>query len=172
MCSSDLGSGAGWSDLSGETAVTHVIAPEESGVYERVRIRASNSAGTVDAFAPAAGPVIGTDTAPTLTTPSIAGTAVSGQVITATSGTPGGSPFPAVTYQWESSSDAGLTWTSIAVLATGSTYTLQNSDVGALVRVTETATNRVAAVASSSTSIGPVQFPNVSGDFSLNVVME
>ena len=75
--------------------------------------------------------------------PTIAGTATQGQLLTETNGTWTNSPT-SYAHQWEDCDAAGANCTDIAG-ATASTYTLQSSDVGHTVRVTETASNALGA---------------------------
>ena len=59
------------------------------------------------------------------------------------------------TYQWQSSSDGGSTWTNLSG-ATSSAYTLTSTDLGHLVRIAVTAVNAYGTVTASSAGIGPV----------------
>lgn len=85
--------------------------------------------------------------------PAITGTATQGQSLTVSQGTwnPGGSSY---SYQWQRSTDS-RTWTAIAG-ATGTTYALASTDLGALIRVAVTATNSVASPVADTSSVGPV----------------
>jgi hypothetical protein len=87
------------------------------------------------------------DVAPTLTTPTISGTAQQGQTLTATAATGttddggvgvGGNSV--LGYQWQRSSD-GSNWSNITVNGTSSTYTLVAADVNDFVRVEESFTD-------------------------------
>jgi hypothetical protein len=76
------------------------------------------------------------------TPPTIAGTAKSGETLTATTGTWGTAPT-SVAYAWQRCSDTGSACAAIdgASGATATTYVLTSADVGQTVRVVETATN-------------------------------
>ena len=74
------------------------------------------------------------DAAPTVTTPTITGTATEGQTLTA-SASSGQSDNP-VTYAWYSSAD---NYTN--PIGTGSTYLVQEGDEGFTIEVKATATN-------------------------------
>ena len=78
------------------------------------------------------------DAAPTITTPTIAGTAEEGDTLTA-SASSGQSDNP-VTYQWEENSGPNGSFVAITN-ATGSTYQVQESDEGFQIEVVATATN-------------------------------
>src|SRR5580765_1990505 len=76
------------------------------------------------------------------TPPTIAGTAKSGETLTATTGT-WATPPTSVAYAWQRCSDAGTACAAIsgAAGATATTYVLTSADVGQTVRVVETATD-------------------------------
>lgn len=76
------------------------------------------------------------------TPPTIAGTAKSGETLTATTGT-WASPPTSVAYAWQRCSDTGTACAAIdgASGATATTYVLTSADVGQTVRVVETATD-------------------------------
>src|SRR5580765_1315090 len=76
------------------------------------------------------------------TPPTIAGTAKSGETLTATTGT-WATPPTSVAYAWQRCSDAGTACAAIAGAAgaTATTYVLTSADVGQTVRVVETATD-------------------------------
>jgi hypothetical protein len=76
------------------------------------------------------------------TSPTISGTAKSGETLTATPGT-WATPPTSVAYAWQRCSDAGTACAAIsgAAGATATTYVLTSADVGQTVRVVETATD-------------------------------
>lgn len=88
-----------------------------------------------------------TNTAPVNTAaPTVTGTPAQGNTLTATPGTWTGTPTPTLSYQWErNGADIGG--------ATALTYVLTVTDVGASVRIRETATNVVSAVSAWSTTL-------------------
>ena len=75
---------------------------------------------------------------PTVTTPTIAGTAEEGDTLTASASS--GQSDNAVTYQWEENSGPNGAFVAIAN-ATGATYQVQESDEGFQIEVVATATN-------------------------------
>ena len=79
-------------------------------------------------------------TPPTNTTPpTISGTTVQGQTLTATNGTWSGNPT-SYTHQWRRCNTSGTACTDITT-ATTPTYTLQAADTGSTLRIRVTATN-------------------------------
>lgn len=83
------------------------------------------------------------------TVPTIAGTAQQGQTLTRTNGTFSGTPTPTITTQWYRNS------TAIAG-ATGATYVVQAGDVGAKIKVRNTARNSVGTVTADSAQTATV----------------
>jgi hypothetical protein len=77
--------------------------------------------------------------------PSISGSAIQGATLTATSGTWTGYPVPTLTYQWKR---AGVAISG----ATGTTYAVQNADVGSAITVTVTGTNGIGSPANATSS--------------------
>ena len=87
----------------------------------------------------------------TFTSPaSITGTAQEGSVLTAVKGTTNDANA-VITYQWQSSSNGGTTWSNIAG-ATSQTYTPVEADETHLLRVVETATDSGTAQSGTSAS--------------------
>lgn len=78
--------------------------------------------------------------------PTVSGTPAQGNTLTATPGTWTGTPTPTLTYQWErNGGDIGT--------ATALTYVIAANDVGAAVRVRETATNTAGTSSAWSTAL-------------------
>jgi hypothetical protein len=93
--------------------------------------------------------------APTNTTlPSIGGSPVEGQTLSASTGTWTGSPT-AYTYQWEDCNSSGASCSNVSG-ATSSSYALTTSDVGHTLRVAVTATNAGGSTAASSAQTATV----------------
>ncbi len=94
-------------------------------------------------------PDCGGQSARTITSASITGTAQVG--VTLSAGVTGltGYPAPSVSYQWELAPDGSSPFTAVG---TGTTYTPSAGDLGSLIRVVATANNGIgsAAVATSS----------------------
>ena len=109
---------------------------------------ATNGNGlAVSAFSAATGPVL--DAAPTITTPTITGTAQEGETLTALASS-GQSDNP-VTYQWFSSAD---NYTS--TIGNGPTYQVEEKDEGFTIEAEAIATNndgKLATAASAPTAV-------------------
>jgi Papain family cysteine protease len=145
--------GVTWNSIPGATATTYVVAAGDLGARLRVSITALNSAGSGTASSAPVGPVVAA--APQNTArPAIYGVARQGETLYATSG----SWMPAPTsysYHWQRSTDGGATWQTISGAMT-SHYTLASSDLGAIVRVSVTATNAVGSGTATSGGAGPI----------------
>ena len=96
-----------------------------------------------DTSAPAMMSITVKDAAPSVTTPTITGTAIEGQTLTASAN--GGND--AVTYQWYSSVDNYQT-----PIGSGSTYQLQETDEGNRIKVIATVTDENGATISAAAS--------------------
>jgi len=121
--------GISWIDLSGETAATYVPTFDIANLQIRVNVSAGNAvdtatvtSATISSFLPPQATVI----------PAITGTKTVGQTLTSSSGT-WPSTSSGYAYQWQKSSDNGVTWASITG-ATASTYVLVAADAGYQVR--------------------------------------
>lgn len=121
--------GISWINLSGETANTYVPTFDVANLQIRVTVGAGNAVETatvttavISGFLPPQATAI----------PAITGTRTVGQTLTTSSGTwPGTSD--GYVYQWQRSSDSGVTWTNI-VGATATTYVLLAADAGYQIR--------------------------------------
>ncbi len=144
------GGGANCVAISLATASTYTLTGADVGSTIRVTVTATNTAGSAGPVSATATPVVtAAAVAPmNLSPPSVSGSLVSGQVLTASPGSWSGSPAPTFTYQWQRCDGGGANCVAIS-LATASTYTLTGADVGSTIRVTVTATN-------TAGSAGPV----------------
>lgn len=121
--------GISWVNLSEETASTYTPTFDVANLQIRVSVGAGNAIDTatvttsiISGFLPPQATAI----------PAITGTKTVGQTLTSSSGTwPGTSD--SYVYQWQKSSDNGVTWTNIAG-ATASTYVLVAADAGYQIR--------------------------------------
>ncbi len=143
--------GSTWTTISGAINSSYTIATGDLGARVRAVVSATNSYGTT---AVATAPVTIGSGAPAVTNgPTVSGHANQGQILSATSTwNPAGVSY---TYQWQSSSDNGSTWTNLSG-ATSSNYTLTAGDLGHLVRASVTAVNAYGTVTASSSGVGPV----------------
>jgi hypothetical protein len=121
--------GISWIDLSGETATTYIPTYDVANLQIRVSVGAGNAVDTATVTTA----VISGFLLPQATViPAISGTKTVGQTLTSTSGT-WPSTVSGYVYQWQKSSDNGVTWTNIAS-ATSSTYVLVAADAGYQIR--------------------------------------
>ncbi len=140
--------GTTWTDISGATASTYTAQTGDAGDYLRVKVTASNSAGSAAAYSATSGRV---EVAPSSSSaPALSGGSapVVGDTLSTSNGSWSGYPTPAYVHQWQRSTN-GTTWTDISG-ATASTYTAQAGDTGDYLRVKVTATNSVGSAASYS----------------------
>jgi hypothetical protein len=128
-----------------------VLSTDDLGHRLRVIVTATNSAGTKSQNSPLSPVVKAAPTnAPVNTTrPSISGSAVEGNTLTASNGTWNGSTPITYTYQWVRCDVSGAGCHNISD-ATSQTYTPTSLDVGTTVRVLVTATNSISSGASIS----------------------
>jgi RHS repeat-associated protein len=132
-------SGGTYSNISGATSSTYVVASAYLNDYLKVVVTGTNAAGSATAPSPATGQIAGQ--APTAGSVTISGTPQSGQTLTATpSGFNLGTPTATYSYQWMYSTTSGGTYTNISG-ATSSTYVLAAAYVNDYIKVTATATN-------------------------------
>jgi hypothetical protein len=118
-----------WVDLSGETNATYVPTFDIANLQIRVNVSGVNAVDT----ATVTSSVISGFVPPQATAiPAINGTKTVGQTLTSSSGT-WPSTSSGYVYQWQKSSDNGVTWANIAG-ATASTYVLVAADAGYQIR--------------------------------------
>lgn len=129
-------------DITGATRATYALTQADVGTRMRVRVLATNIAGSQQADSgddPLTTPVAAL--APTRTgDPAISGTAKEGATLTSTNGTFSGSAPFTYTYEWLRCDADGLSCVPIGG-ATAATYALAAADRGVTVRSRVTATN-------------------------------
>ena len=86
--------------------------------------------------------------------PTISGAISVGSTLTAISGAWSGLPTPALSYQWQSSTDGGITWGNI-VGQIGTTYVLAPGDELKEIRVNQIATNALGTAERASAYVQP-----------------
>src|SRR5207247_95205 len=86
--------------------------------------------------------------------PTISGSAVVGQTLTASTGSWSGAPT-SFAYQWRRCDSAGAGCTSVTG-ATSKTYTLQSADAGRTLRIVVTATNAAGSASATSAQTGVI----------------
>lgn len=121
--------GISWINLSGETANTYVPTFDVANLQVRVNVSGVNA---VDTATVSSAVISGFVPPQASAVPAITGTRTVGQTLTSSAGT-----WPNTSsgylYQWQRSSDEGVTWTSISG-ATSSTYVLVAADAGYVIR--------------------------------------
>lgn len=137
------------SAIPGASAQTYVLQAADVGTQISVRVTASNVSGSAQATSAQTAAVASNIQAPTNSTlPTISGTKIEGQTLTATSGTWTNNPT-AYAYQWLRNG------TAISG-ATAQTYVLQQADVTTNISVRVTASNSGGSNSATSTAVGPI----------------
>ena len=136
---------SGWTAGAGTgVATSSYIAPvAEDGKYLRVKVTATNDAGSTEAFT-AVTASVDIPAPVNLTAPSILGGAGVGEVLTASVGTWNAYATQAATYQWQVSDNGSTGWTAApGDGADSNAYTVADADAGKYLRVQLTAHNRL-----------------------------
>jgi hypothetical protein len=155
-CGADGGlpDGSNCTVVAGATASSYTLVAADVGSRMRVRVTATNSAGSATA---ASNPTqsVSRGAAPVNTRrPSVRGNWVEGQTATLDRGAwTGAASF---SYQWLRCNSAGGSCSAIGG-ATGTTYRLTSADVGRKVRANVTARNSAGSTTVTSTESGTVQ---------------
>jgi hypothetical protein len=143
-------------DISGATTQSFALGAADVGHALRVRVTATNPAGSVDATSEPTSLVAGL--APSVTaSPAVTGAStppVQADQLTAHAATFGGTVISR-SWQWQRCDDQGANCTDISG-ATSDFYQLDADDIGATVRVTETATNQTGSTPAYSATLGVV----------------
>ena len=140
-------SGANCVILAGATASTYVLVSGDAGSTMRTIVTGTNGLGSATGTS-AQTAVIAEAPANTVV-PTISGSAVSGQLLTAAPGTWTGTPTPTYGYQWLRCDASGASCANIAG-ETATTYTLASGDIGATVRVAVTGTNTAGSASANA----------------------
>ena len=142
--------GSGCSDVVGATEKSYALTGADVGATIRVRVVASNVAGSAAVNSAASSAVSDAGTPPSnQTPPTIAGASQDGQTLTASPGTWAGAPPITFGYRWQRCDSAGAGCADIAG-ANAVTYVVTSADVGSRLRVRVTATNGSTASAYSN----------------------
>jgi hypothetical protein len=150
--------GASCADIAGATGSTYTLVTADGGSTIRVVVTASNSAGSSGATS-AQTAVVPVPTRPANTSlPTITGTPLFGNTLTANQGVWTGTPPPTYTYQWRRCNTTGGSCVDIAG-ASSATYVVASADVSTTLRVTVTATNVAGSAAASSAATAIVGGP-------------
>lgn len=161
-------SGEGCADIGGATSPEYKIEHIDVGHELRIRVAAQNVFGTVSEESSTTTVVI--PSPPSIAvSPAISGTPEARRTVTSSSGTWKGTPPLTYSYQWESCSGEGEEAGCIEIPgATGVSYTANEGDVGARLRVTVTASNVAGSSvdeSSLSAPVAPAPRPIFSGQF-------
>jgi hypothetical protein len=141
-----------------------VLQAADVGGTLRVRVTATNAAGTVSATSEATALIA--EAPSNAGRPSISGAAILGSTLTASAGAWTGTPAPALAFQWQRCDAAGNGCTALAG-ATSQTYAIQAADEGATLRIQVTASNIAGSASADSPAAGPIG-PGISiGDVSI-----
>jgi hypothetical protein len=150
--------GSNCTQIKGETSAARTISADDVGHRLRVRVTASNSAGSATAESNATNVVTassgGSGAPVNKALPTITGTATQGETLTASTGTWTGATPITYTYQWLRCDANGNACSSVAG-ETQPNRTLSDGDVGHRMRVRVTAKNNVgtATVQSDPTAV-------------------
>jgi hypothetical protein len=161
-------SGANCEPISGETSATHTLAADDVGSTIRLLVTAPGITASTAVAAPVSA-VVQLAPPDNVNVPSVAGNAVTGAVLTATTGDWNGSSVSYL-YSWERCATDGAC-SPIAGTNAG-TYRIGLEDLGQTLRVTVTASNSAGSGTASSSPTATVTFggpvnsvlPTLSGD--------
>jgi hypothetical protein len=150
-------SGSSCNSITGETKVTRLVDNGDVGSTLRVRVTATNSSGSTSADSDATAVVTssgggggGAAGAPVNSSPpTISGSAVQGQSLTASPGSWNGTTPISFAYQWQRCDSSGNNCNAISG-ETSTTRLVDSGDVGSRLRVKVTATNSVGSNSATS----------------------
>jgi hypothetical protein len=160
--------------IQGATATSYTIQSGDVGFTLEVLVTGSNSVGSSQAASAPTAVVTQQPQAPVNTqVPSVSGTVAVGQQVQASPGGWTGNPAPTFSYQWQDCDSGGNNCTPIQG-ATGSSYTIQSSDVGSTLEVVVTGSNSAGSSQATSAPTSMVlqapansQVPQISGTVSV-----
>ena len=136
------------SDITSAVESTYLVASDDVGSSLVVSVTARNAGGSARASSEPTATIVALATTPTnVSRPTITGTPQAGNSLTATLGTWDGDPEPTLSARWQSCVEADCT---DLLGATGTTYSVRDSDVGRALRVVVTAENVSGSASSAS----------------------
>jgi hypothetical protein len=140
--------------IAGATALSYTLTAADVGATIRLRVVATNVAGTAEASSAATGVV--TAVGPTNTAvPTVSGVVAVGRTLSGTLGSWSGTAPISLQPWWRRCDGAGFNCANIAG-ATSLAYTLTSADIGATVRLRVIATNAAGTAEASSAATGVV----------------
>lgn len=143
-------SGASCAAIKGATGTSYVATSADVGSTLRVRVKATNSAGSSTAKSAQTTVVQAPSSKPANTSPpTISGTAQAGQTLTASPGSWTGAQPLTYAYRWERCDSSGANCAAIAD-ATKATYEVTTNDVDSELAVAVTASNSAGSATASS----------------------
>jgi len=165
-------SGVACADIPGATTFSQTLAPADVGATLRVRVTATNAAGSTTATSAATG-VIAPDPPAATSPPTVSAPngARDGETLIADRGVWTGTPTVSFTYQWQRCAADGTGCASIAG-STSTSHQLTPADVDMTLRVRVTATNAAGptvATSAPSAKVAPAP-PAVTGSPTLSGV--
>ncbi|WP_222425314.1 hypothetical protein, partial [Planktothrix tepida] len=126
--------GVTWTDISGATNNTFALSQTQVGKKVQVKVSYTDLLGTAETVNSSPTAVVtNVNDLPTGNV-TITGTATQNQILTATNTLADADGLGTLNYQWQESSDNGVTWTNISG-ATNNTFTLSQAQVGKKVQV-------------------------------------
>lgn len=144
------------SPIAGALSSTYTLVSADVGTNIQSEVTATNSIGpsirTSNIIIPTSSPI-------QLQGPLIFGSYISGSTLYCQDGVYGGYPSSSITRKWQYSTDGGSTWIDYSPAQTGTTYLVQPTDNGRLIRILETASNGISPdiiTASNSIEIASV----------------
>ena len=148
-CSSSAG---GCSEIGSATGITYNVGSGDAGSTIRVRVTATNGSGSNTALSAATGPVSSGQAPSNTSKPTISGTPIDNQTVTADPGSWSGDTPITFSYQWQQCDSGGGSCQPLNG-RTDRTYEVRSTDTGHTLRVLVTAAN---SAGSSSTLSDPV----------------
>jgi hypothetical protein len=155
--------GANCADIAGATSAQFKTGSSDVGKTLRIRVTASNAAGSSSATSDSTAAIASIGNAPANTVPpTVSGTPQDGQTLTASTGTWTGTAPIAYAYQWQRCDANGANCADIAG-ATSQQYKAASADVGHTLRAAVKASNQAGSGAATSAPTAVVAPPAPTG---------
>ncbi|HET7129080.1 MAG TPA: Ig-like domain-containing protein [Gaiellaceae bacterium] len=160
-------SGASCTSIAGASSQSYTVVAADGGSTLRASVTATNSAASAIATSAPTAPVSAPSPTPSASAPkntalpTVSGSAVVGQTLSATTGSWSGTTPMTYSFGWSRCGTTGTGCTAVAGAASA-TYALQSADAGYTFRVTVTATNSASSTSATSAAtavVGPAPAP-------------